>query len=65
LAVYLSVGRGFPRRPDTIIAIGQDCGFGVADIDGDGQSDIAISLPKAHGKEWREASRVFFAREEE
>ncbi len=59
LAVMLNHGAAFSPRPDAVIAVEPEDRFGVADIDGDGRSDIAnFQAPGAAGK-----AKAFFARE--
>lgn len=65
LAVYLCKGRGFSSRPDAVLSMARDARFAVADVNGDGQSDVVVSWTSAlEGDETETKSRVYFARED-
>jgi hypothetical protein len=62
LAVYFNDGGSFAGRPDAVLNVQEDCQFSVADVDGDGRSDIVV-YGYGFEKSAARRSRVYFARE--
>lgn len=61
LAIYLSSPqRTTAGRPDLLVPIPTETRFAIADIDGDGRSDIVLHWPLPEGEE---KTRVLFSRE--
>jgi hypothetical protein len=65
LGVYLARGLDFPGRPDARPRIPASARFNVADVNGDGRSDIVLSWPSAAGQAaGTERTRILFASED-
>ncbi len=62
---FLNNGHSFAEKPDAIVPVGDAWKFGVADIDGDGLSDIAAQWFEDKDPLGIEHCRVFFVREGE
>ena len=52
----------FPKTPDRTVAIPRDARFAVADIDGDGRSDIVVYGSEALESSGVERALIHFSR---
>ena len=64
LAVYLNRNKTFPKQPDAIIPIENDASFGLADVDGDGRTDLVVRRQDASSDALAMRSRVYLSRED-
>ena len=62
LSIYLNENLAFPKTPDRTLAIPRDARFAVADIDGDGRSDIVIYGSEALESSGVERALIHFSR---
>lgn len=65
LGIFLCQQNRFSRKPDIRLSIQKNARFAVADIDGDGRSDIAVRWKDLQEDGGRETGRIYFSREGE
>ena len=65
LSVYLSTGEAFAPEPAMILSQQDILAFGIADVNGDGRSDVVAQCCVTGDEEAEPRSVVFFAREVE
>ena len=65
LAVYLGAfSVKDPKKPDALLAVRQGSQFGVADVNGDGRTDVVTWWMLGEGETRQERTHVFFSQED-